>query len=102
MLDFSPIIRYNESMKNKEKDKIKKYRSLGYYPPKRKQIESYNNLRNILVSDKSNVKKTLSKIHELIVSIPQDERIAISNLSLGYVQNEVNLYKLKGHMVYKK
>ena len=80
----------------------KKVKSLGFYPSKTNQINSYNNLRDILTSNKSDVKKTLSKIHELILSLPQEDRLAITSLPLGYLQNEINCYTLKATSTYRK
>lgn len=79
----------------------KKVKSLGFYPSKTDQINSYNNLRDILTSNKSDVKKTLSKIHKLIVSLPQEDRLAIISLPLGYLQNEINCYALKATSTYR-
>ena len=82
--------------------KYNKLTKLGYYPSKTDQINSYNNLRDILMSNKSDVKKTLSKIHELILALPQENRLAITKLSLGYIQYEVNQYKNKFAIPYSK
>jgi methyltransferase-like protein len=93
-------------MKNKNNKKgnimTKKLKSLGFYPSKTNQINSYNNLRDILTSNKSDVKKTLSKIHKLILSLPQENRLAITSLPLGYLQYEINCYTLKTTPTYRK
>jgi methyltransferase-like protein len=93
-------------MKNKNNKKgnimTKKVKSLGFYPSKTNQINSYNNLRDILLSNKSDVKKTLSKIHELILALPQENRVDISSLPLGYIQYEINEYKNKFARPYRK
>jgi hypothetical protein len=93
-------------MKNKNNKKgnimTKKVKSLGFYPSKTNQINSYNNLRDILTSNKSDVKKTLSKIHELILALPQENRVDISSLPLGYIQYEINEYKNKFARPYRK
>jgi len=96
-------------MKNKNNKKgntmTKKYNKLtelGHYPSKTDQINSYNNLRDILLSNKSDVKKTLSKIHELILALPQENRVAITSLPLGYIQYEINEYKNKFARPYRK
>ena len=93
-------------MKNKNNKKgnimTNKVKSLGFYPSKTNQINSYNNLRDILLSNKSDVKKTLSKIHELILALPQENRVDISSLPLGYIQYEINEYKNKFARPYRK